>query len=509
MEIRDQKNKMMEKGKIVFNGVLWTVILNVVNVLYGIVSVPFLISYFGKEEYGLIGLALSVNVYTQLLDMGMTNSNVKFFAEYIAAKDKQKTRRLFSLTQAFYLSIGILNSSILFILAFTCQHIFNVTEEQTLILRNLLLILALNSTFSWISVCYDQFIRANDLIDWIKKRTALLKILQFVLLFATIVFKFPIEIYFCGYIFMATVILPLSIRKAKRIAPYLNFRFRFDIQLLKEIYPYALGIFSFSIFQFLAYNFRPLFLGGMIGPEAVAEFNVMNTIASVVVIVSSSFLQVFLPLITKMKVNNQNKEIENMMLNGTKFACILVSALVFLLILSVDEIFTVYVGDEYTSLSWWMSIWLLTFLMSHRNVMASLVFTQRRIKSVAWMGLFAMIASIMCYGMLIPLCGIGGVIVGFTIHELIHTLFYYTYFLPRKFDLSTWRIFKKSVLPSWLYFGGACVLLSIVFRYLSLPPWGLLLCKSGAYVCIILVASWCILLNHDERIAVKTILIKK
>lgn len=61
---------------------------NIVNILYGVLSVPFLIGYFGKEEYGLIGLALSVNVYMQLLDMGMTNSNVRFFSEYIAKDDK-------------------------------------------------------------------------------------------------------------------------------------------------------------------------------------------------------------------------------------------------------------------------------------------------------------------------------------------------------------------------------------------------------------------------------------
>ena len=57
-------------------GVFWTTLLNIVNGVYGFISVPVLIAYFGKADYGLIGLAMSVNVYLRLMDLGFNSTNV-------------------------------------------------------------------------------------------------------------------------------------------------------------------------------------------------------------------------------------------------------------------------------------------------------------------------------------------------------------------------------------------------------------------------------------------------
>ena len=45
----------MESEKKIVKGVVWSTLTNIVNALYGFISVPILINYFGKAEYGLIG----------------------------------------------------------------------------------------------------------------------------------------------------------------------------------------------------------------------------------------------------------------------------------------------------------------------------------------------------------------------------------------------------------------------------------------------------------------------
>ncbi len=498
----------MSRTKVIVSGISWTVIQNVVSILYGIISVPFLIGYFGKEEYGLIGLALSVNVYIHLLDMGMTNSNVRFFSEYIAKGEKDKAQRLFSLTHLFYTVIGLLNAIILFGLSFCVNTLFKVTPEQAITLRNLLWILALNATFSWISVCFDQLLRANELIDWIKKRLTFLKVMQFVVLWATILMRFSIEFYFFGYIFMATVILPLTIIKAKKIMPDLKLNWKFDKEVFYTIFPYAISIFSFSIFHYIAFNFRPLFLGGMSGPGAVAEYNIMNTITQVVTVISVSFMQVLLPIVTKMTVKQEDKAIQRMMYTGTKYVNLLLSVIVFILIINIDEIFTIYVGQEYTSLSQWMILWLLSLLLSHRNVMSSLVFTEKKIKSVAIMGAVAMCLALICYLVFIPRFGVGGVVIGFAVHELTHTLFYYIYFLPRKFSVNTRQVFSKAVLPAWLYLGGICCL----FCFIKIPISSVIVSlgiKTVIATIVFLAIIWFLLFGKDDKVFICSIINRK
>lgn len=499
----------MGKAKVIFSGVAWTIINNIASILYGIISIPFLINYFGKEEYGLIGIALSVNVYIQLLDMGMTNSNVRFFSEFIAKKEKGNIQKLFSLTHLFYLVLGILNSIILFGLSFIVEDLFKVTPEQTITLRNLLWILALNATFSWISTCFDQFLRAHELINWIKKRSFLLKLMQFIILAITIIFSQTIEFYFFGYILLTTLIFPLTIIKTKKIAPEIKLNFQFDKDIFKTIFPYAISIFSFSIFQFLAMNTRSLVLGNISGPGAVAEFSIMNTVSSVISTLSGSFMQVLLPIITKMSISFDWKGINMIMNNGTKYVNIFLSFIIFILIVSVEELFTLYVGLEYTKLSNWMIIWLITLLLGHRNIMTSLVFTEKKLKSVAIMGGLAMIMAIIAYLIFVPIYGVGGVVIGFTIHELTHTIFYYSYFLPKKFQIDSRSIFFKSIFPTWIILGGTCFTVRYLLKDIHCSIFISAISKMTVLALLMIMLIWFILLNkEDKKIILKFLMIR-
>lgn len=77
----------MSGKKQIKEGVVWTTFANLTNAIYGFIAVPILISYFGKAEYGLIGLAMSINVYIQLMDMGLNSTNVRFYSTWLAQKN--------------------------------------------------------------------------------------------------------------------------------------------------------------------------------------------------------------------------------------------------------------------------------------------------------------------------------------------------------------------------------------------------------------------------------------
>ena len=135
----------MGSSRKIATGVAWTVILNVVNGVYGFISVPLLIAYFGKSDYGLIGLAMSVNVYLRLMDLGFNSTNVRYFSNWLEKKDFHKVKRLFQTSLTFYGTIGLVNSLILLVVAFFSGSIFNVTPEQDIIVKHLFYILSIIS----------------------------------------------------------------------------------------------------------------------------------------------------------------------------------------------------------------------------------------------------------------------------------------------------------------------------------------------------------------------------
>ena len=359
--------------------------------------------------------------------------------------------------------------------------------------------MALNATFSWLSTCFDQFLRANELIDWIKKRATFLKLMLFIVLFCAIVFKWPIEWYFFGFTFMGTIILPLTLVKTHKVMPGLRFGLRFDREIFKSIFPYALTLFSFSIFNFLVTTSRPLFLGNILGAGAVAEFNVMLTITSVVTIFTTSLIQVLLPILTKLKVTENETGVQTIMTQGTKYVTAFITALILVLVISAPEILTLYVGEEFVHLSPWLTLWLLTLLLSHRNVMTALVFTEKKLKSVAIMGGSAMVAALLGYCTLVPVIGVGGIVIGWSVHELIHTFFYYLYFLPRRFKINTNKVFKKSVLPSWLFLGLTSIIIYFISAMLDLACVWSAIFKTALSCIVFGTIVWLVVFNANDR----------
>lgn len=500
----------MSRSKTAFAGVFWTLANNFVGIIYGFFSVPLLLAYFGKEQYGLIGMAASLNVYLQLLDMGMTNTYIKFFSESIAKKDDVHTQKLFSLTNSIYIFVGFLNSLVLIWLSFFIDSLFTVTPEQAITLRHLVLILAINSIFSWASVCLDQFIRANDLVGWIKKRSTYLKLVQAFFLGTTIIFKMSIEFYYLATIFSLTIILPLSYFKIRKLAPYIHFKPKFDKSLFLKILPYGLSVFSFSIFQFLALNSRPFLLGNISGPGAVAEYGILSAVTSAVTMVSGVFMPVLLPMITKMAIGDEKSEIERVLRMGTKYVNIILSVLVLTLVIASKEILEVYVGQEYSGLSVWLSIWMLVLILNFRSVLSSLVFTKSKLWDFSLMCFIAMVVAFVCYFVFIPKYGVGGVVIGFVVHEIIHTLFSLLYYMPHKCDIDTWRLSKEALFPVWfieiLVFG----VIVVAFKLISIESVFLTgLIKGLLFFFIMIPLVWFVLFNNTDRAFVKQIIQKR
>ena len=140
-----------------------------------------------------------------------------------------------------------------------------------------------------------------------------------------------------------------------------------------------------------------------------------------------------------------------------------------------------------------------TLLLSHRNVMTSLVFTETKLKSISIMGFIAMSVAFIIYFVLIPKYGVGGCVIGFTLHELIHTVFYYVYFFPVKFHINSLRIFSKSVLPVWITYLAICIATAYGLSGIVDSDLIAAIIKGAVFGVAAIIATWFILLNRKDK----------
>lgn len=437
----------MNSSKKIARGVVWTTINNVFTGIYGFISVPILIGYFGKTNYGLIGLAMSINVYLRLMDIGLNSTNVRFFSNWLAKGELNKVNKLFSTSISFYGIIGLINGLVLILVSFFSKQLFNLDPEQDVVLKHLFYILAISAFVSWFTSCFDQYIRANEYVGWTQIMTLFPKALQIIILILTVTIGFSLELYYALTTFSMFIIIPLLINKIRNISPFILFRVGIDKSVFKEILPYTLNVFSFGIFQFTVINLRPVLLGVRGTIESVADYRVLNGIVSMVIMLGGAFLSVILPSASKVVADNNHAAFERIAYDGTKYITIALCFCCFGVMSVGPELIQVYVGEDYLYLIPWLNLWLLTTLSTHNQAISSLILSGSDIRAITYITISSSIVGLIVCWLSIPYFQIGGTVISYGVYLIIQLLFYYTYYWPKKMGINSRRVFTQSFLP--------------------------------------------------------------
>lgn len=487
----------MGSSKKIVSGVVWSTIVNMVNAMYGFIAVPILINHFGKAEYGLIGLAMSVNVYMNLMDMGFNSTNVRFFSTWLAQNKHERLLKGFQTSLSFYSVIGLINAVVLLVVACFSNAIFNVTTAQDAILKHLFYILAVSAFCQWFSSCFDQIIKATENVAWIQKRTLVTKILMIVALASTVLFDFSIELYFLLTCLAQLAIVPMSIGMIKKQIPYISFMPKWDKQSLREMLPYCMNIFSFSLFQFSFYNLRPVFLGIQGSVESVADYRILNGIIGIVTMLGGAFIGILLPSTAKVVANHDKASYYRVAYDGTRYISILMCFCCFGMMSVGPEVLTLYVGKSYLYLIPWFNLWLLCTLGTHNQAISSLILAGDDIRAISYSSIVASVAGLILSWILIPQYQIGGVCIAFAVYCVIQLLFYYCYYWPIKMKINSLTVLFKCFLPFALL--GAIIYICLDNLVLSLTPLYGFLLKGTIFSVLYILVSLCIINKHDKH----------
>lgn len=432
-------------------GAVWTTITNIVNGIYGFISVPLLIAYFGKSNYGLIGLALSVNVYLNLMDLGLNSTNVRFFSNWLAKGDTDGVNRLFGTNVSFYGIVGLLNALIMIVVAIFAKQIFHLNAEQGQILSHLFYILGISAFISWYTSCFDQLIKANEYVGWTQQITLLAKILQILVLVLTLVLKFNIELYYALTTFSMFLVIPFCVAKIKKLCPYISFRPHFDKEVFKQILPYSLNIFSFGIFQFSMINLRPVFLGLQGTPEDVTDFRVLNGIINIVMMLGGSFMGIILPSASRAVAQHDQRAIDMVTYDATKYISIVLCFCSFGVVSITPELIKIYVGPSFLYLKGWLVVWLITITLLHNQAISSLILSGTDIRALTYNTIITSIVGLLVCWFTIPVFKIGGTVIGYAVYCLLQVLFFYLYYWPKKMNIDSLRVFRQSYAPFFVF----------------------------------------------------------
>lgn len=439
--------------KSILSGSLWGIIAKVLDALAKFVTIPMLVGFYGKVDYGLIALAFSLNAYLRLMDIGMNIGSVRFFSMWIAQEEWDKIGRVSRSSVVFYGVIGIINALVFVVMGHTSGTFFKLSPEQIPVFKWMMYILAASTVFNWISSVVTQLLNAHGQQGWVNRVTVVSSIFNFVTAFVAVKFNLSLSFYFLLYILSTLMVIPLNVYKLK-VYPFSLSKLlmpKWDGKAFKEILGYSIAIFAIGIFQLSADNLRPILLGKYAsrGIEVLTEYRVIQTITALVIAFGAVFMQVLLPSATKVYAENNKEKLEQLVYGGTKYITVFLSLTVFMLIVNAKTILNMYMGPGYDTLAIWLIIWLLTVLISMHNApVASLVLSTGKTKFLVYSSAIACILSLPITAVLAGKYNVGSAVIGYCIYVLLQIGFYYCYYIPAILKLNVKKLlFSSFLLP--------------------------------------------------------------
>lgn len=439
--------------KNIVSGSVWGIVAKVFDAAAKFITIPMLVGYYSKADYGLVALAFSLNAYLRLMDMGLNIGTVRYFSIWIAEKKWDKIAAVSRSSIVFYGVIGIINALVFAGMASCAGCFFTLGPSQLPVFKWIMYILAASTIFNWTSNVISQLLNAHGDFGWVNRVTVISSLFNFITAFIAIKVKLSLPIYFLLYTLSTMIVIPLNTYRLKLynmpvwqlIAP------RWNGAAFRETLGYSMAIFAMGIFQFSADNLRPLLLGKYAakGMEVQTDYRIIQTISALVIAFGAVFMQVLLPSATKIYAENDQKKIGRLVYDGTKYISIFISFVVFLLIANAGNILDLYMGKDYADLSVWLIIWLLTVLLSMHNApVASLVLSTGKTRFLVYSSAIACIVSLPVTVMMAHKYNVGAAVTGYFIYMLLQLGGYYFYYIPFVLKLDSFRIFFRSFLPS-------------------------------------------------------------
>lgn len=332
-------------------GAILNYIVIVLNILVTLLYTPYMLRMMGQNEYGLYALVASVIAYLTVLDFGIGNAIVRYTAKFRAEGKITEQYEMFGMFFLLYVVIGIIALSIGTVVVFNVDCLFAETMSLAELLkaRVMILILVFNLAFTFPMSIFGSIITAYERFTFPK----VINIVRILLNTGVMIVLLSM-----GYKAIALVVIQTIFNVFTLIINFIYCKKNLRIQilfsnlklsLLKEVAIYSFWILLDVVMNQIYWNTGQFVLGAISGTAAVAVFAVAIQMESMYMQFSTAISSVFLPKVTSMvSQRNDKEEISSLFIRTGRIQNIIMSFMLFGFIVFGKRFIELWAGEDYS-----------------------------------------------------------------------------------------------------------------------------------------------------------------
>jgi O-antigen/teichoic acid export membrane protein len=421
-----------------------------VEMVVGLLTLPFNLRHLGPEAYGLLTLTAGITVHFSILDLGYGGAMVKFVAQYRAHRNARALNEVASTIFVVFSTFGVIAYLVIIGLAFNIQHVFKLTPQQVETGRWILLIVGLNvavnfafAVYGGVCVGFQRLDRNNIVAVCSSVAVALANVIVILL----------------GYGLIPLVAATTSVR----LATYLIYRYNayrafpllrislslFRRERLREVTGFSIYASMIDWANKLNYELDELVIGVFLGSAPVAIWAVADRVISGTQRLTNQGNTVLFPVVVDSDATQRQGRLQTLLLEGTRLSLATVIPIAVVLIVLADAFVRAWVGPAMLGAVPVIQILAIAVALRVGNATSTtLLKGAGQVKSLAMINLTTGLANLALSALLIRPFGLIGVAVGTLIPIAAASIGVIFPAACRRVDVPVAQAFRQAVWPS-------------------------------------------------------------
>jgi O-antigen/teichoic acid export membrane protein len=318
--------------------------------LISIVMVPLYIKYMGAEAYGLVGFFAMLQVWFNLLDMGLTPTVARESARFRGGvTDAMSYIRLVSALERVFLVVALIGGIAMFASSDYIAHdwlkasVLPIAEVKAAIE-----LMALIIAMRWMGGLYRGVISGSERLVWLGGYNAIIVTFRFVaVLPVLIVIGVTPTIFFGFQLGVAVIELAGLVYFANRLLPDIpqGLRLPWDWTALQPVLKFSLSIaFTNSLWVFVTQTDK-LVLSQLLSLQDYGYFILAVLVANGVGLISGPISTALQPRMVKLYAEGDEDGVVHIYRNATQLVCVIVIPATLVLAFFAEQVLWAWTGN--------------------------------------------------------------------------------------------------------------------------------------------------------------------
>jgi O-antigen/teichoic acid export membrane protein len=312
--------------------------------------VPMYVAYMGTEAYGLVGFFAMLQVWFQLLDVGLTPTMARETARYNGgAIDAQSLRRLLRAMEGIFVGVALVAGTSGVLGAAAVAHGWlKVQHLQLSEVEHAISLIAWIIALRWVCGLYRGAITGFEKLVWLSGFNITIATGRFVLVIPFFVYvgTSPSE-FFAYQLVLAVVELVVLVAKTYSLLPEVALAKRtpWEWAPLRGVLKFSGSIAATSSLWVMITQADKLLLSKLLPLTDYAYFTLGVLMASGVIIISGPISSALLPRLSKLAAEGRDAELVRLYRNATQLVSVIAIPTALMLALFSEHVLWAWTGN--------------------------------------------------------------------------------------------------------------------------------------------------------------------